>query len=163
MASWALLTHVVNSSSRKLVLQCILPHCTRLSRQPWPCTGSAPLSAGASKPCLSAANGQCNHPSLSFFCKASANTLTPRAHDAFSEDLEDILGELVAASPWLKNVAERVNENVWRYFTDPQTWGHMPPAHLRVETAIRNQHRITSMLSLVCLEELDNDDTNPMS
>ncbi|KAH0152142.1 hypothetical protein KCU67_g9950, partial [Aureobasidium melanogenum] len=37
------------------------------------------------------------------------------AHDAYNDDLEDTLGELVGNSSWLKAVADRVNDNVWKY------------------------------------------------
>jgi hypothetical protein len=38
----------------------------------------------------------------------------------------------------------------------------MPGQHLRVEAIDERQHRVTSMLSLVSLEDQDDDDTKPM-
>ncbi|KAG9945557.1 hypothetical protein KCU85_g7207, partial [Aureobasidium melanogenum] len=84
------------------------------------------------------------------------------AHDAFNDDLEDALGELVGSSSWLKAVADRVNDNGWKYFTHSEKWGHMPAQHPRVEAIDETQHRVTSMLTLVSLEDQDDDVSKPM-
>jgi hypothetical protein len=85
-----------------------------------------------------------------------------RAANAFDDNLPDILQQLSDDSPWLRRIADRAGENVWKFFTDTATWGRMPPQLLNIETMNEKEQLGSNMLSLISLEEQGDGDIEMM-
>lgn len=86
-----------------------------------------------------------------------------RAEQAFNDNLFEILNQLDQTVPSLRLICQRANDNVWKYFTDADAWGRLPPQYLNVEVLADKLQLKSSVLTLVSLEEQDDQDTRMVS
>jgi hypothetical protein len=65
---------------------------------------------------------------------------------------------LTTTYPWLKRIADRADLNVWRFFVDTTTWGHIPPQFLNAEILGERDQLGSNIFSPVSLEDQVDED-----